>query len=358
MLSSGGLSGDSPSKIIVFMGNGMGFGQITADYYYNPQSPYPLFPVSGLVTTHPDGDKWVTDAAASSTALATGMKVPPGFVGMTPEGEHLTTVLDVAHRRGKRTGVIATTSITQPGPAAFTSHLQSWGREYEIAAQQAQTEVDVLLGGGLRFFESNAFADTNLISVMQSAGYEFVRTQSQLETMPTESMEKLLGLFALEALKQASMRSLSLRLMTRKAVEILDNDPDGFFLLVEGSQIDWRGHERSADGLVEELKDFGDAIRWALEYQNEHPELLIVVVGDHETGGVSLAEDANARGNVRIKFISGDHTANVCPLFAKGKGAHHFQGFLDIQDVGKKLLILSRSRTNQFLNRLFSRSDQ
>ena len=317
----------------------MGIGQITADYYYE-NSPFPEFPVCGLVTTHPVGEKWITDTAASATAIATGVKTQTGAVSMSKEGEKLTTVLEIAKDIGKSTGIVVTTSITQPTPACFISHFEEWGKEYQIAIQESQSSVDVLFGGGLRFFTNNTVLDSNLIEGMVKQGYEFVSNQSQLETLDTEKEDKIIGLFAYEAMKRADLRNLSLSLMTRKAIEILDNSKKGFFLMVEGSQIDWRCHERDKNGFLVEIKDFTNAIKWAFEYQKSNPDVLIVVCSDHETGGLCLVKDSNARGKARIKFASRNHTANICPVFAKGRGQDNFTGFHDISDIGKILLKL------------------
>lgn len=339
-----------PVKIILFIGNGMGNGQVSADYYYNHHSPFPRFPATGMLSTHPDGDRWITDSAASATALATGVKVKPGTLAVDENGNKLPSVMEIAQSRHKGTGIVVTTSVTQPTPAAFTTHFAHWGRENEIAEQQQRAKLDVLMGGGLRFFQNNTGADSNLTELMSKAGYTFVATQTQLEILDTEKTDKLIGLFAIEALKQASMRSLSLAMMTEKAVNVLDNYRKGFFLMVEGSQIDWRCHEKDGDGLIDEMLDFDNAIRWALDYQMTHPELLIVVLGDHETGGLALVEDLNARGNIRIQFLSTEHSANICPVFAKGPGQDDFIGFHDIEDIGKILINLTGKRHN-FLSR-------
>jgi len=336
-------SGKKPESILLFIGSGMGVGHLSADYYYNPNSPFPEFPVCTLLNTDPKGDVWITDAAAAATALATGVRVKRGVLSLDEEGKKLPTLLEIAGKRKKSTGVIATTSITYATPAAFMVHAPVWGREYEIANQIANAEIDVLLGGGLRFFQSNTISDTNLVSVMKGEEYTFISQQNQLEVLNPKDHSKLLGLFATESLRKANQRGLSLQMMTEKAVGILANNKRGFVLVVEGSQIDWRCHEKDEDGFLAEMQDFTDAIHWAFRYQDDHPELLIITVGTNETGGVFLTQDTNRRGGTRLKFVTGNHTANFCPVFAKGPYADRIHGLMDISELGSTLIhILER----------------
>ncbi|HCK98904.1 MAG TPA: hypothetical protein DHW42_02190 [Candidatus Marinimicrobia bacterium] len=333
----------SPESIILFIGSGMGVGHISADYYNNQKSPFVEFPVSALMRTDPGGGQWITDAAAAGTALATGIKVKRGAVSINEKGENIPTVFEIAKKRKMATGVIATTSITYATPAAFMVHTPIWGREFDIANQIASSGVDVLLGGGRRFFEWNTVADTNLMKIMEDDKYTVIYQQNQLAVLESDKCDKLLGLFAAEALKKANLRSLSLKLMTQKAVDVLDNNDRGFVLVVEGSQIDWRCHERDEDGLLAEMRDFTDAIRWAFEYQKNHREVLIIVAGINETGGVFLTHDPNGKGETRLKFVTGNHTANFCPVFAKGPGAEKIHGLMDISELGSMLIhILER----------------
>jgi len=316
----------------------MGVGHVSADYYLNSDSPFADLPVCALLDTRPDGERWITDAAAAATALATGEKVSPGVLSVDQNGNPTPTILEIARQTKKLTGVIATTSLTYAVPAAFMAHTENWGREYEIAHQIFGSDADVLLGGGLRFFESNNVADTNLIPLMEDKGYTFISQQNQLEVLNPVKTDKVLGLFAAEALRQANHRSLSLKMMTEKAVGILSKNRHGFVLVVEGSQIDWRAHEKDDDGLLAEMKDFTEAIQWTLDYQKTNSELLIVITGTNETGGVFLTQDNQKRGQTGIKFVTGKHTANLCPVFAKGPQSDSIHGILSIADLGKLLI--------------------
>lgn len=330
----------APRSIILFVASGMGIGQVSADYYFNADSPFSDFSVATLVATDPRGEEWISDAAAAASALATGEWLPRGSLSMTPDGQKLRTVLEAAQKKHKRTGLVATSSLTYPTAAAFAAHAVAWGKEYRIATQMAAADVDVLLGGGRRFFQYNTTLDSNLLGAMAIQGYEVISQQLQLELIDTEKIDKLIGLFAEEALRKAQMRTLSMRLMTQQAVKVLDNGERGFFLVVEGSQIDWRCHERDSDGFLAEMRDFSAAVQWALQYQREHPDLLVIALGPHETGGLFLVEDLTADHETRIQFLSRHHTANFCPLFAHGPGAEKFCGLHPLHQIGKLLMKL------------------
>lgn len=337
LLSCSGLQSDKPKSIILLIGDGMGVGQLTADYYFNESKMISEFPICGIYATHPKDGDWVTDSAAAGTAISTGVKVENGVIGLSEDGEKLETALEVAERIGKSTGLVATSSVTHATPASFAAHVSNRGMEYEIAVQESRSGVDVLFGGGLRFFTENTVLDSNLIQGMMENGYEFISQQSQLEVLDTENIGKVIGLFADEALSPANKRDLSLAMMTEKAVNILDNNENGFFLMVEGSQIDWRCHERDADGLLYEMQDFTEAVNWALEYQKSNKEVLILVLADHETGGACVESGLTHREKGRITFAMGSHSANFCIALANGPGQEQFNGFYEIDDIGKIL---------------------
>ncbi|MGC9364095.1 MAG: alkaline phosphatase [Fidelibacterota bacterium] len=328
--------------MILFIGSGMGVGHLSADYYLSSDSTFADFSNVALLDTRPLGERWITDAAAAATALATGEMVTPGTVSLKNDIP-LTTLLEAARSHQKATGVVTTTSLTQAVSAAFLTHAQYWGKEYELARQIAYSNTDVLLGGGRRFFEHRDSDSHNLILTMQDRGYTLISQQQQLETLDLEKTEKLLGLFATEALRQADHRNLSLQMMTEKAVRLLEKNRNGYVLIVEGAQIDWRSHERDSAGLLAEMQDFANAIRWTLDYQKKHPNLLIVVTGLNDTGGVFLIRDNQQRGQIGIEFASSDHTANLSPVFAKGPQSERIRGIVSIGELGRILMNLIKN---------------
>ncbi len=338
-----GCSNDIPDSILLFIGSGMGTGHVSADYFFNDDSPFSEFDEIALIDTRPRGDRWITDAAAAASAIATGVKVEQGTLSQDTDGDPFPTILEIAQKHKKSTGIISTTSLTSAVPAAFMVHMNKWGREYQIAQKISESNVDVLLGGGLRFFKSEDDSSSSLIADMEAQGYTIITQQNQLDLINPQKHDKLLGLFASEALRQATHRSLSLKMMTEKALGILSKNPKGFLLVVEGSQIDWRAHEKDDVGLLAEIQDFTDAINYGLIFRKDHPKLLLVVTGTNETGGVYLINDKKQDDSIGMKFVTGNHTANLCPVFAKGPQAKQIHGLMAINELGKILIDLIKN---------------
>ncbi|MDV2883882.1 alkaline phosphatase [Alkalihalophilus pseudofirmus] len=247
----------------------------------------------GMMKTN-SADNWVTDSAAAGTAMATGSKTNNGMVSVSPEGEILETVLEAASDAGKSTGLVATSTITHATPAVFGSHVESRGSEADIALQLIN-DVDVMLGGGKSNFlpkeENGNQAERNLVEEAKSNGYQFVETKEELLAM-NGKQNKVLGLFAdggmAPELDRDHTEEPSLADMTTAALHSLSNNKKGFFLMVEGSQIDWAGHAHDAAWAMKDSEAFEMAVEEALEFAKKDGKTLVVVAGDHDTGGMSV----------------------------------------------------------------------
>ena len=306
---------DGPRNLIFLLGDGMGFAQVKAYRMFaddesttitEPLS-FDQYLVGAVVTdsismvcnTGSAEDCWrdpygMTDSASAATAYATGQDTLVGALSVTPDGGRLPTILQTAKRHGKSTGLISTSEITHASPAAFAAHVIDRDQYAAIADQffdnqwSGQPMVDVLLGGGLAYFRRE---DRDLVAEFVAAGYTTAFDSGQLATADGP---KLLGLFADEWLASAWDRDQatpSLTDMTRAALDILKEDPDGFFLLVEGSQIDWAAHDNDVVGVISEMEDFNAAVAAALEFAARSGDTLLVITADHETSGMSLGRD-------------------------------------------------------------------
>lgn len=328
----------SPNSIVLMVSDGTGLAHISAVHYGAPDFQFPRFPVIGLFTTQ-SLDRIITDSAAGATAFAVGMKTNNGMLSMLPDGTSPKTLLERAEEAGMATGLVATSQLTHATPAAFASHVSSRNMEMEIARQMAAREIEVLLGGGQKFFLTNDQGG-NLVEQMTGQGYSYLDTREALEAFDTEQNNRVLGLFAESGMPPAVEGRLPLSLMARKAVETLDNDPDGFFMMIEASQVDWQAHDNNEAGVLAEMEDMQNALRWLLDYQADHPDLLVVWVADHETGGVAVNTGNN---ELELGFATGGHTAQMIPAFAIGPQAERFAGVYDNTDIGKTLQsLLSR----------------
>jgi alkaline phosphatase len=329
----GGSTG--PPRVILFIADGTGIAHWTAGVVADPSLSLWRFPVTGLVDTR-NVEKRITDSAASATAYATGVLTFNRFIGMGPDSVALETTMERAARRGMATGLVATSSIVHATPASFAAHVIDRGEYEEIAAQMAASPVNVLLGGGRGYFDPASREDGENQLVPLARTRRWVTSASDLSDVADSEVPGLVGLFAENAMPTADQRrSPTLAEMTTAALRVLDRDPDGFFLVVEASQIDWLAHDNQSFARVAaEVLDCDAAIKVALDYLERRSDALVVVVADHETGGTAVLED---RDGWRLGYASGGHTADLVPLFAAGTGAISFSGLHGVDEVGRLL---------------------
>lgn len=291
-------------NVILLIGDGMGTNQRLAATSYLGQSLHMDGEIRTIITTH-SANSAVTDSAAAATALATGQKTNNGYLSISPDGEKLTTILEKAAAAGKATGLVATSTITHATPAAFAAHRNNRNDELGVALDFLDNKVDLLLGGGRQLFlpisKGGRRTDgRDLTSEFQTLGYKYLEKTKELESL---SSLPALGLFIDEGFPYAIENDGSLPTMaqmTKKALELLSQNQEGFFLMVEGSQIDWTCHANDPAATFFEIVAFDEAVAEALRFATDHPETLVVVVGDHETGGLKLGEgDPGALRSVR-----------------------------------------------------------
>lgn len=331
-----------PKNVILLIGDGMGTGQLTAAKYAAGTLEMERCPVGGLMTTW-SLDAMVTDSAASATALATGCKTTKGTIAQTPDGNPLLTALERAEAEGKTTGLVCTSAITHATPAAFAAHVPTRKMEPEIAEQLAASDIEVLFGGGLGFFLPQSVTNS-----LRSDDSDLMDQLSKKSTvLTTEAEFRALGkperavlLYALNSPPPAMEGRIALPDMTAKAIEILSQCDAGFFLMVEGSQIDWGGHANDAAYLLSETLEFDAAVGVALDFAERDGHTLVIVTADHETGGFAILNGSVSERTITETAFSGkSHTAGMVPLFAFGPGAEAFGGIRDNTDVGR---IISR----------------
>lgn len=260
----------------------------------------------GLMSTHPAG-VFITDSAASASALSTGFKVQNGAVAVTPDGGRPRTVMEAAKQAGKRIGLATTAQIYDASPAAFSVHAKSRQDAQSIVDQYLALEPDVLLGGGMDFFRSKAAGgrrtdDKDVLAAFAAKGYAILRDPQQLRD---SKAAKVVGLFSDKHLEleidRNPAREPTVADMTRAALQALTRDsgsaPDrGFVLFVETENTDDAGHANDVASLIRALWAFDDAVAVALEFQANNPDTLVIVAADHETGGLSATSARNGLG--------------------------------------------------------------
>ncbi|MEL6820234.1 MAG: alkaline phosphatase [Calditrichota bacterium] len=333
---------DRPIRNVIFLiGDGMGFTQMTAGriatYGVNSFLTIEKMPVTGIVHTHAL-DKLVTDSAASATALASGSKTRNGMIGMLPDGRKTVTLMQLARDRGMKTALVSTSSITHATPASFMTHVISRKFEPIIAGQLIRSGVDVMLGGGKSFFvpKSDSISrrpdEKNLLEAAKNNGYQLVLNKNELANL---SAGKVLGLFAAGGLKNDAHEP-SVNEMTQKALELIKGTDKGFFLMVEGSQIDWGGHANEPDYVIREMIAFDKAVKTALDFAKADGETLVIVTADHETGGMGLHGGSNDGSNLKFGWTTDYHTGEPVAVFAYGPHCLNFTGVYDNTGIPKK----------------------
>ncbi|MEM6966990.1 MAG: alkaline phosphatase [Bacteroidota bacterium] len=330
--------GAKAKNIILLIGDGMGLSQVSSAYYFSKSTPnFSRFKYIGLHQNEPTRQK-ITDSAAGATAFAIGRKTYNGAIGVDNDSIPRQTILEWAAKKSKSTGVVASSSITHATPASFYAHVINRNRQEEIAEDFVVSPVDFAAGGGSKYFNERKDGK-DLIQKMRDDG----------AIVNTESMQKKhkLGNRYVYLLEPDSMHSILggrgnfLPKATKKAIDFLSKDEDGFFLMVEGSQIDWGGHANRGRFVIEEVKDFDEAIGEALDFAKKDGNTLVIVTADHETGGFSLsAKLIYGQGNYNIvdpTFSTGGHTAALIPVFAYGPGAENFIGIYQNNKIYDKM---------------------
>lgn len=323
---------NSPKNIILMIGDGMGLSQMYATYTATKDNlNMTRCPNIALVKTF-SADDYITDSAAAGTAIATGHKTTNGMIGMRTDKTPVKSILKYAEDNGLSTGLVATSSITHATPAAFIASVESRKMMEEIARQFLYTEIDVFIGGGYDNFGKRTDS-LNLIDSLIARNYHVV---TSIPEMMDVSNGKLAGLLYPEhAPKHSEGRGDMLSLATAKAIDILGSNERGFFLMVEGSQIDWGGHDNDLGYVINETIDFDKACGVAMEFAERNGETLVIITSDHETGGLTIPEGDLKSGKAEGKFSTGDHSAIPVPLYSKGPGSENFHGFIDNTDIFK-----------------------
>lgn len=286
---------ETPKNVILMIGDGMGTAHITLTRILDGGLNMDRLSSGGLAVTY-SSDDLITDSAAAGTALATGHKTNNGMISQSPDHRDLKTALEAAKERGMGTGIITTSRITDATPACFYAHTGNRDEEDAIAEQLVDAGVDVILGGGFGHFlpagtEGSKRNDAlDLMNEFKTSGYTSVSNRSE---MLKANHSPVVGLFSPAEMSFELDRGAeepSIAEMTEKAIGLLKNGRNGFFLMVEGGRIDHEAHANDAAGVVAEVKAFDDAIGVALDFAREDGSTLVIVTSDHSTGGLTLGK--------------------------------------------------------------------
>jgi alkaline phosphatase len=338
---------EAPTNIIFLIGDGMGLSAVSATVYYGDlYSEFSRFNEIGLSITSSATHK-VTDSAASGTAMAAGKKTYNGAIGVDTAKVSIENITEVVSPLGWKTGVVATSSVTHATPASFYAHVEQRKMEEEIAVQLLDSEIDFFAGGGIGFF-SKRTDEANLLGTAEDKG--FIVDTTALADPGSLSSDRKYGFLLAEGGMPPALQGRDdfLPNATALAIEHLSQNDNGFFLMIEGSQIDWAGHANDSEYLVGEMLDFEKTIALTLDFAKKDGNTLVVVTADHETGGLALAsytdEDTGASDYSRIgpSFATGGHSATMIPVFAYGPGAEAFKGIYQNTELFHKMIAAAK----------------
>lgn len=331
------IAADEPLSIILMIGDGMGFEHVKLAQLVELGEGGSLvmqqLTWNASATTHSVGNP-ITDSAAAATAIATGVKTYNGYIGFNTTGQPIETILEFAQTLNKSTGVVSTCRLVDATPASFMTHVQSRNDRPQIARQIIEeAEVDVLLGGGLDYFSSED------LSTMESNGYTIVYNRT---SMLNVTSGRIFGLFADVHMDFEYYRNYattpSIAEMTNKSIELLSQDVDGFFLMVEGGKIDLAAHDEDKLRNALDTIAFDNAVQVAVDYVEAHNNTILIVAADHETQGlVVISHNLNSEfptalptesekrtlraervNNVTVDWTATYHTNTPVPLFCFG----------------------------------------
>lgn len=333
-LAQNGIEANEVRNVILLIGDGMGLAQLQAAYAVNGGLTTFLIPTIGLQETYAQ-DAYTTDSAAGGSALATGQKTKNRHISVDSLGRINPSLTTYASAAGMRTGIITTGNVADATPAAFYGHAAERDDSDRLTAFLLDGRLDLLLGAGKRVLThrrdgrnlwNELASQYRMLDELHALSGPFEKTIVLDEQYGKATTEQTIGLLAES---------------TRLAIEQLgQHNPDGFFLMVEGAKIDYAGHAKSLGGSIMETLGFDLAVAEALKFADIDGHTLVVVTGDHETGGLMLIDGEPETGSITALYATDDHTPSMLPVFAYGPGSDSFRGVYPNTQIFHKIKAL------------------
>lgn len=322
-------------NVIYMIGDGMGLPQVYAAMLASGEKmTFSEFPYIGVVDTHSASND-ITDSAAGGTALASDHKTNNAMIGVNPDSIPMMTVLDALKLKGKETGIVVSSYVTHATPAAFYAEVPHRKMYEEIAMQLAESDnVNLVIGGGRKHFVQRKDS-INLFERMENElGWKVYDTLADIDT----AWKKIAVIPEGGHMPKVSERGSFLPQAVKTALRVLNDAENGFFLMVEGSQIDFACHAHDSAWMMDEMMDFDYAVKVALDYAKKKGNTLVVVTADHETGGLTLPDPNGKYTDVVFNYSTGSHTCLPVLVYAYGPGAEQFTGWMQNTDLKGKIM--------------------
>ena len=311
---------NEPIKQVIFIiGDGMGLNQMCK---LDSPNHFERANYIGLSKTYSASHK-VTDSAAGGTALACGVKTQNGMLGMNVDSIPVNSILSVLKEKGFSTGIVASCRINHATPASYYAHQPNRNMDAEILADLYANGPDVFVAGGNKLLS---------VESLEKAGYKYVDNIGDLQK---QENGKVACVLAKEDMPNALERGNEITLGTAEAIRLLEKNEKGFFIMIEGSQIDWAGHNNQADYMLAEMQDINKVIGLCMDYADANPGTLVIVTADHETGGTTIVGEEK-----EYKYSTGNHTGAMVPVYSYGTGAENFSGIFENATFKDKILNL------------------
>lgn len=328
-------------NIILCIGDGMGLSQIYSTYTtnYGQLNIFQMKNIGFSITN--SADAYVTDSAAGATAFDAGQKTDNRAVGVDPVGKPLKSLAEYSAEAGKKVADLVACELTDATPAAFYAHQSERANATDIANDMVTTPIDVLLGSGYKDFTKVTDGQTP-VDKMKQRGYTVIRNFNEFLNSPATKILALVD----DSVVRPKMdgRGDYLPQAFNKVTNSFKSNPQGFFMMIEGSQIDHGGHNNNLKQVITENADFDRMVGDAMRFADADGETLVIVTADHETGGLTLLDGNISKGYVWGDFSTNDHTGTPVPVFAYGPHAGDFRGVYNNTEIFNKLLALIRDK--------------
>ncbi len=326
-----------PKNIILIIGDGMGLTHIAlAEFLSKPPSALSRMEVVGLQKTY-SADNLETDSGAAGTAMSCGVKTFNSAIGENADSMAVSSIMDLAHQHGLKTGFVVTCSVVHATPAVFYAHVDSRGSYEEIAKELTDSDMDVFVGGGERYFFDRASDNRDLLKELEAKNYHVIRNgdiygQGHIDKINPD--QKIACFTALDDPPRANNGRNYFPAVTVDAMNALEKRSDvGYFMMIEASQVDWASHANDADWLAYEMQDMYDMLDGVLNKVLEDKNTLLIVTADHECGYLSI----KGKKYPRLEFGSRVHSSQMVPVFATGPGAEEFLGIYENTEIFQKM---------------------
>lgn len=328
--------GKKVKNVVLMIGDGMSLMHVYSAWTANRGKLYlDNSQAVGLSKTY-CADKLITDSGAGGTAIATGQKTKYHYVGVDPQGNELPSLITLSKQKGMSAGIAVTCRLWDATPADFCCHNVDRDDEFDLVADYVECGADYVVGGGAEKFE-NRPDGRNIFQELEAKGYQVARSWEEAQALKNG---KIFAVTDKRDTPVPAERGDRLAQSALKGMDIMDKNKKGFFMMIEGSQLDDYGHFNDLDLLMQETHDFDRTVGKVFEWAAKDGETLVVVTADHETGGLTLVDGDLQKGEIKCKFSTGSHSGVMVPVYAFGPGAEHFTGLYENTAIFDKIATL------------------